>query len=92
MTEEFKAEEINADKNTAGAQAVAIAEEIAISQDAKALIKSKIFWTQVISLGISAAAFFGLEDKYVSLIPVIVAPVATIVFRYVNNDISGFWK
>jgi len=53
----------------------------------KPLIRSKIFWVQVVALILSIAVMLGtnIPDYYVG----IVAAAMTIGFRYFNPDITG---
>lgn len=89
MAEEITKDELKANKGTAVEQAAELAVEASTTTDVKTLVRSKIFWVQVGSLALSGAAYFGVEESYLALIPAFLAPALTVVFRYANKDIKS---
>ena len=85
MDNDITKNEVQPNPDTVIEQAATVANEIKVT--GKPLIKSKIFWVQVVTLILSIAVMVGanIPDYYIG----IVAAAATIGFRYLNPDITG---
>ncbi len=55
----------------------------------KPLIKSKMFWLNMLAIGGVAAGLFGYQLQWDQALALVGIPMLNIVLRYLNKDISG---